>query len=145
MVMFCEWFSLKITRTVFANLASKSVATVSGGLTSKPAATVPDGLTSKHAVTVSTSLASKSSMMVFSSLASKPVVIGSLVEPQNRGGGFPRLDLKTDSYDLVIWTSKSSQWFFGLDIKIKRASVCRLRHKTDGRATTWDTHRDLAA
>jgi hypothetical protein len=32
----CEWFGLKTTRTVFADLASKSVATVSLGLTSKP-------------------------------------------------------------------------------------------------------------
>jgi hypothetical protein len=31
-----------------------------------------------------------------------------LVEPQNQGGGgFLDLDLKTDSYGLVIWASKS--------------------------------------
>jgi hypothetical protein len=123
MAMFCEWFSLKITRMVFANLASKPVATVSGGLTSKPAATVPDGLTSKHAATVSISFTSKPSMTVFSSLTSKPVAIDFLVEPQNQGGGgFPRLALKTDNYGLMIWTSKLPQWFFDLDIKTKRAS-----------------------
>jgi hypothetical protein len=33
---------------------------------------------------------------------------GFLVEPQNQGGGgFPGLGLKTDSYGLVIWSSKS--------------------------------------
>jgi hypothetical protein len=33
---------------------------------------------------------------------------GFLVEPQNQGGaGFLDLDLKTDSYGLVIWASKS--------------------------------------
>jgi hypothetical protein len=42
------------------------------------------------------------------SLASKPVV-GFLVEPQNQGGGgFLSLGLKTSSYSLVIWASKSS-------------------------------------
>jgi hypothetical protein len=41
-------------------------------------------------------------------LTSKSAV-GFLVEPQNQGGGgFPGLALKTDSYDLVIWQSKSS-------------------------------------
>jgi hypothetical protein len=35
--MVCEWFGLKTTWTVFADLASKPVATVSPGLTSKPA------------------------------------------------------------------------------------------------------------
>jgi hypothetical protein len=33
---------------------------------------------------------------------------GFWVEPQNQGGGgFPGLGLKTDSYNLVIWASKS--------------------------------------
>jgi hypothetical protein len=33
---------------------------------------------------------------------------GFLVEPQNQGGGgFPVLGLKTGSYSLVIWVSKS--------------------------------------
>jgi hypothetical protein len=34
--MVCEWFGLKTTRTVFANLASKLVAMVSPSLASKP-------------------------------------------------------------------------------------------------------------
>jgi hypothetical protein len=57
---------------------------------------------------------------------------GFLVEPQNQGGeGFPGLVLKTGSYGLVIWTSKSSRRFLGLGLKTKWTSVCRLRHKTD--------------
>jgi hypothetical protein len=44
----------------------------------------------------------KTSDAVFSSLASKPL-IGSLVEPQNHGGGgFSGLGLKTGSSGLVI-------------------------------------------
>jgi hypothetical protein len=35
MATICEWFDLKITRTVFAGLASKLVAIVSDGLASK--------------------------------------------------------------------------------------------------------------
>jgi hypothetical protein len=34
LVTVCEWFGLKTTRTVFTDLASKSVATVSDGLAS---------------------------------------------------------------------------------------------------------------
>jgi hypothetical protein len=69
--------------------------------------TVSDGLTSKHAATVFGGLASKPAVTVSSDLASKPVV-GFLVEPQNQGGGgFPSLDLKTGSSDLMIWASKS--------------------------------------
>jgi hypothetical protein len=99
-----RWFGLKITRTIFASLASKPVVMVSSGLASKPAATVFSSLASKLVVTVSLSL------------ASKPVV-GFLVDPQNQGGGgFP-----------------------GLGLKIKWASVCRLRHKTDGWRSTRDT------
>jgi hypothetical protein len=71
---------------------------------------------------------------------------GFLVEPQNQGGGgFSGLDLKIDSYDLVIWALKSLRRFLVLDLKIKQATVCRLRHETNGRTTTWDTRRDLAA
>jgi hypothetical protein len=71
--------------------------------------------------------------MVSSSLASKPAG-GFLVEPQNRGGGgFPSLGLKTDSYGLVIWVSKSPLQFLGLG------------HKTDGGRSARDTRRDLAA
>jgi hypothetical protein len=72
-------------------------------------------------------------------LASKSVV-GFLVEPQNQGGGgFPSLALKTDSFGLVIWASKSPRRFPGLDLKTKWATVYRLRHKTDGRRSAWDT------
>jgi hypothetical protein len=106
--------------TVFAGLASKSVATVSSGLASKPAATVFASLASKLVATV------------FLGLASKPVV-GFLVEPQNRGGGgFPGLGLKTGSFGLVIWASKSPRRFLGLGLKTKWVSVYRLRHKTNG-------------
>jgi hypothetical protein len=73
-------------------------------------------------------------------------MIGFLVEPQNQGGGgFPGLGLKTGSFGLVIWASKSSRWFLGLGLKIKWASVCWLRHKTDGGRSTRDTRQDLAA
>jgi hypothetical protein len=71
---------------------------------------------------------------------------GFLVEPQNQGGGwFSGLGLKTGSYVLVIWASKSPQRFLGLDLKTKWASVYRLRHKTDGGRLARDTRRDLAA
>jgi hypothetical protein len=157
MTMVCEWFGNKTTRTVFAGLASKLVATVFIGLASKPVAMIFSCLTSKPASTVSTGLASKPAATVLSSLtlklvatvspglASKPVV-GSLVEPQNQGGGgFFDLDLKTDSSDLIIWASKSPRQFLGLCLKIKQASVCRLRHKTDGERSARDTRQDLAA
>jgi hypothetical protein len=88
--MVCEWFGLKIIRTVFSSLSSKLVATVSSGLASKPAATVFSSLTSKLVA------------MVSSGLTSKPVV-GFLVEPQNQGGGgFSGLGLKTGSSGLVV-------------------------------------------
>jgi hypothetical protein len=32
-----------------------------------------------------------------------------------------------------------------LSLKTKRASVCRLRHKTDRGRTAWNTHQDLVA
>jgi hypothetical protein len=71
---------------------------------------------------------------------------GFLVEPQNQGGGgFPGLDLKIGSSGLVIWDSKSPRWFLGLGLKTKWASVCRLRHKTDGGRSVRDTRRDRAA
>jgi hypothetical protein len=68
-----------------------------------------------------------------------------LVEPQNQGRQFSDLGLKTGSSDLVIWASKSSQWFLVLGLKIMRVSICRLRHKTDRVRSARDTHRDLAA
>jgi hypothetical protein len=133
MAMVCEWFGLKTTQAVFTGLASKPVVTISGGLASKPAATV------------FSSLASKLVAMVSPSLSSRPVV-GFLFEPQNHGGGgFPGLALKTGSYGLVIWASKSPQQFLGLGLKIKQVLVCRLRHKMDGGRLAWDMCRDLAA
>jgi hypothetical protein len=142
-LMVCEWFGLKTTWTVFAGLASKPVATVSSGLTSKHAATVSDSLALKPAATVFSGLASKPVAMLFSGLASKLVVtvfsslasklvatvspgltsklaVGFLVEPQNQDGeGFPGLSLKTGSYGLVIWASKSPRRFLSLGIKTK--------------------------
>jgi hypothetical protein len=56
------------------------------------------------------------------------------------------LCFKTGSYSLVICASKSPRRFLGLCLKIKWATVYRLRHKTDGRMkTARDTCRDLAA
>jgi hypothetical protein len=76
-------------------LASKPVARVSSGLTSKSAATIFSSLTSKLVATVSPDLTSKS-------------VVGFLVEPQNQGGGgFFCLGLKTGSFGVMIWASKS--------------------------------------
>jgi hypothetical protein len=50
-------------------------------------------------------------------LASKPVE-DFLVEPQNQGGGgFFGLGLKTDSYSLVIWATKSPWQFLSLGLK----------------------------
>jgi hypothetical protein len=90
-------------------------------------------LSSKLVATVFYGLGSKLVAMISLGLASKPAV-DFLVEPQNQGDeGFPDLGLKTSSYDLVIWTSKSPQRFLGLGFKIKWAMVCRLRLKTDGK------------
>jgi hypothetical protein len=89
--------------------------------------------------TVFASLASKLVATVSPGLASKPMV-GFLVEPQNQGGGgFPGLGLKTGSSGLVIWASKSPRWFLGLGLKTKWASVCQLRHKTNGGRSARDT------
>jgi predicted membrane protein len=126
MVTVCEWFGLKTTRTVFAGMASKLMAMVSSGLASKLVATVFSSLASKLVATVSIGLASELAVSFF-------------VDPQNQGdGGLPGLGLKTSSFGLVIWASKSRRWFFGLGLKTKQASVCRLRHKTDG-WSVWDT------
>jgi hypothetical protein len=134
-----------INRTVSGGLASKPAVTISRGLASKPAVTVFSGLASKPVTTVFSSLASKLVATVSPGLASKPAD-GFLVEPQNQGGGgFPGLGLKTGSFGLVIWASKSPRWFLGLGLKAKQASVYRLRHKTDGGRLAWETHRDLAA
>jgi hypothetical protein len=120
MVMVCEWFGLKTTRLVFAGLASKLVVTVFSSLASKLVATVSLGL------------------------ALKPVV-GFLVEPQNYGGGgFPGLGLKTGSFGLVIWVSKSPRRFLGLGLKTKWVLVRCLRHKMDRGRSVWEMCRDLA-
>jgi hypothetical protein len=125
--------------TVSVGLASKHAATVSSGLASKLVATVSSGLASKPAATVSSSLASKLVVMVSPGLAAKPAV-GFLVEPQNQGGGgFIGLGLKTGSFGLVIWASKSPRWFLGLGLKTKWALVYRLRHKTNGGRSAQDT------
>jgi hypothetical protein len=117
----------------FAGLASKPAATVFTGLTSKPVATIFSSLTSKLVATVSPGLASK-------------LMVGFLVEPQNQAGeGFPGLGLKTGSFYLVIWSSKSLRRFLGLSLKTKRASICRLRHKIDGGRSARDMCRDVAA
>jgi hypothetical protein len=68
-----------------------------------------------------------------------------LVEPQNQGDGFPDLGLKTSSSGLVIWASKSLRWFLSLVLKVKRASIYWLRHKTDRGRSTRNMRRDLAA
>jgi hypothetical protein len=116
----CEWFGIKITRTVSSGLSSKPVATVFFSLALKLVATVSFSLSSKPAV-------------------------GFLVEPQNQcGGRFPDLGLKTGSSGLVIWASKSPRQFLGLGLKIKQTSIYRLRHKTDGGRSVRDTRRDLA-
>jgi hypothetical protein len=68
---------------------------------------------------------------------------GFLVESQYQGsGGFPDLGLKIGIYGLVIWASKSPRRFLGLGLKTIHASVCRLRHKTNGGRSVQDTHPD---
>jgi hypothetical protein len=118
MTTVCEWFCLKTTRTVSSGLASKPAVTVFSGLASKPVSMVFSSLASKLVATVFSSLTSKLVVMVSSGLTSKPVV-GFLVEPQNQSdGGFSGLDIKTGSFGLVIWVSKSPRLFFGLGLKI---------------------------
>jgi hypothetical protein len=76
-------------------------------LASKPGATVFSDLSSKPVATVFSSLASKLVTTISPGLASIPVV-SFLVAPQNQvGGGFPDLCLKTGSFGLVIWASRS--------------------------------------
>jgi hypothetical protein len=140
----------------FRRFGLKTDVTVCSGLASKPAATVFSSLSSKLVAAVSPDL------------ASKPAV-GFLLEPQNQGGGgflglglktgssslviwalkspqrFLDLGLKTGSSSLVIWALKSPQRFLDLGLNTKWASVCRLRHKTDGGRSASDTRRDLAA
>jgi hypothetical protein len=102
--------------------------------TSKPVVIVFSGLASKPMATVLSGLALKSVATVSPDLTLKPVV-SFLIEPQNQsGGGFPSLSLKNGRYGLMIWASKSPRRFFGLDIKTKQTTVCRLHHKINGRA-----------
>jgi hypothetical protein len=62
------------------------------------------------------------------------------------GFRFPGLSLKTNSYGLEIWASKSSWWFLELGLKTKWDAVCQLCHKTNERMkTALDLHQDLAA
>jgi hypothetical protein len=118
---------------------------ISGGLASKVVVTVFSSLASNPVTTVFLSLASKLVVTVSLGLVSKPVV-GLSVEPQNQGGGgFLGLGLKTSSFGLVIWASKSPRRFLGLGLKTRWALVCRLCHKTDGERSARDTRRDLAA
>jgi hypothetical protein len=120
-------------------LASKPAAIVFTGLASKPVAMVFTGFSLKPVTTVFSSLTSKMVTTVSPGLTSKPAV-GFLVEPQNQGGGgFPGLGLKIGSSDLVIWASKSPRQFFVLCLKTMWALVYRLRHKTDGGRSAWDT------
>jgi hypothetical protein len=61
------------------------------------------------------------------------------------GFEFPSLNLKTGSYALVTWASKSLRWFLGLGLKTMWAMVCQLRIKTDGRMRRCrGTSQDLA-
>jgi hypothetical protein len=165
----CEWFGLKTTRTVFTGLASKPVSTVSSGLASKPLATVFSGLVSEPVTTVFAGLisnpvatvygglVSKPTATVFSSsfsklvvavspgLASKPAV-GFLVEPQKQGGGgFSDLGIKTGSFNLVIWVSKSPRRFLSLGLKTMWGFGLSVAPQNRRREDGADTHRDLAA
>jgi hypothetical protein len=58
-----------------------------------------------------------------------------VVWPQNHWDEFLGLCLKIGSYDLVLLASKSLRQFLGLGLKTKRAMVCRLCHKIDGRTS----------
>jgi hypothetical protein len=115
------WFDLKTGADGFWRFGLKTCATVFSSLASKLVATISPGL------------------------ASKPVV-DFLVDLQNQGGGgFSGLGLKTGSFGLVIWASKSPQRLLGLGLKTNQASVCRLCYKTDGGLSARDTRQDLAA
>jgi hypothetical protein len=139
----CQWFGLKITGTVCQWFDLKTIGTVSPGLALKPVVAVFSGLASKLVTIVFFGLASKPAAIISLGLTLKSVV-SFLVEPQKQGGReFPALTFKTGNYNLLIWASKSPRWFFCLSHKTKLPTVYRLRHKTDIRATAWDTHRDL--
>jgi hypothetical protein len=66
------------------------------------------------------------------------------VWPQNRWIWVFRFGPQNLSYALVIWISKSLQWFLGLGLKTKQVMIYRLCIKTDRRMKmAWDTHRHL--
>jgi hypothetical protein len=52
---------------------------------------------------------------------------------------------KTYKVEVENQLQKKIKRFLGLCLKTKHASICRLRYKTDGGRSTWDTCRDLAA
>jgi hypothetical protein len=107
-----EWFGLKITRTVFINLASKPVVMVSGGLASKPAVMVFSSLASNPAVMISSGLTSKIAAMVSGGLTSKPAVTVSRFVSQNRQLRFGDLGLKIIAS--VSWFGPQNHVSFGL-------------------------------
>jgi hypothetical protein len=57
----------------------------------------------------------------------------------SRFGSQNRL-LQFDDLDIKI-----TDTFFCLCLKIKKATIYYLCHKTDGETTMWDTHQNLAA
>jgi hypothetical protein len=63
--------------------------------------------------------------MVSLSFTSKPVVTVLMVWPQNHLLGVSGLDLKTGSYGLVIWPTKSLRRFLGLGLKTMWEEVYR--------------------
>jgi hypothetical protein len=69
--------------------------------------------------------ASKPRSMVSPSLASKPVAIVLVVCTENHSLGFPDLGLKTSSYGLVIWPTKSPRRILGFGVKTKWDEVSR--------------------
>jgi hypothetical protein len=77
------------------------------GLASKPLGWFVSGLTSKPLGRFVSCLTSKPLGRFLSGLASKPLGRFLPVCPQNWWCGFPGFDLKTSSYSLVIWDSKS--------------------------------------
>jgi hypothetical protein len=93
------WFDLKITRAVFTGLASKPVITVRFGLKTSYDGFLWFGLKTSDDGFLQFGLKTRGDG--FSRFGIK--TDGRfLVEPQNQGGGFPGLGLKTGSSGLVI-------------------------------------------
>jgi hypothetical protein len=59
----------------------------------------------------------------------------SAVWPKNHWDVFPGLGIKTGSYGLVTWSSKTPRRFLGLGLETKHAMVCLLHHKIDSRSS----------